>query len=136
MATLTPTLTLSSTDATSDSLSISLTDSLTTAAPSVGLSQIIATATGGDHVILPAATGVRYLYVRHTGLTGADATTASAVGAHVDIENADGVACARLAAGEFCFFPVAFTSAASKAFNLQVAEASNVLMEYAYWTKG
>lgn len=131
MATLVPTLTLTSSDvSTAESLSLSITDSLTIGAPSQGISTVIATATGGNHIIVPAGTAVTYLYVRHTGTTdGSTATTQS-----VDIEDTDNVAIARLAAGEFAFFP-ANKAGASTGIQLQVAHASNVQCEYMYFTK-
>ena len=63
MATLTPTLTLTSTDATSDELSFSVTDTLTVKEPSVGLSKVSATTTGGDNIILASHSSIRYLFL-------------------------------------------------------------------------
>ena len=131
MATLNKTLTLSSTDITSDNLSITLVDALTVTTPSVGMSKIVATATGGNHIIVPAGTAIVYLFVRHTGTTdGSTATTQL-----VDLENTDDEAFARLGPGEFIFMPFNHAGA-SVGVQLQVAHASNVQMEYAYWTKG
>ena len=130
MATLTPKLTLESTDATSDALSMSVTDSLTVGAPSVGLSKINATATGGNNIIVPAGTAVTYLFVRHTGTTDGSTATAQMV----DIEDTADVAIARLAAGEWAFFP-ANKAGGSTGIQLQVAHASEVQCEYAFWTK-
>ena len=79
MATLTPSLTLTSTDATSDTLSFTVDDTLTIIAPSVGLSKINATATGGDNIIVPAGTAITYLYVKHTGTTDGSTATAQLV---------------------------------------------------------
>ena len=92
MATFTPTLTLASTDLTSDELSFSVTDSLTVAAPSRSLSLETVTTTGGNHIIIPAATAVAYLFVRHTGTTDGSTGTAQLL----DIEDTDNVAIARL----------------------------------------
>ena len=132
MATLTPSLTLTSTDATSDTLSFTVDDTLTIIAPSVGLSKINATATGGDNIIVPAGTAIAYLYVKHTGTTDGSTATSQLV----DLEfTADNIAFARLGAGEFLFMP--FNNAgASDGVQLQVAHASVVQMEYAFFTKG
>jgi hypothetical protein len=131
MATLTPTLTLTSADATSDELSFSVTDSLTVAAPSRSLSLETVTATGGNHIIVPAGTAVAYLFVRHSGTTDGSTSTAQMV----DLENTDNEAFARLAAGEWLFMPFNHAGA-SVGVQLQVAHASEVLCEYAFWTKG
>tara|TARA_R100000541_G_scaffold49480_1_gene56645 strand:- start:682 stop:1080 length:399 start_codon:yes stop_codon:yes gene_type:complete len=132
MATLTPTLTLTSTDISTDSLALSVTDSLTVVAPSQSVSRINATATGANNIIIPASTAVSYLYVKHTGTTDGSTGTAQLV----DLEfTADNIAFARLGAGEFLFMP--FNNAgASDGVQLQVAHASVVQMEYAFFTKG
>tara|TARA_R110002072_G_scaffold218819_1_gene376532 strand:- start:272 stop:667 length:396 start_codon:yes stop_codon:yes gene_type:complete len=131
MATLTPTLTLASSDATSDVLNMTVTDSLTVTVPSAGLSKLNVTATGGNHIIVPAGTAVTYLFVRHTGTTDGSTATAQLV----DIEDTADVAICRLAAGEWAFFP-ANKAGASTGIQLQVAHASEVQCEFAYWTKG
>ena len=131
MPTLTPTLTLTSSDVTSDELNFSVTDSLTVTAPSQSLSMEIATATGGNHIIIPAGTAIAYLFVRHTGTTDGSTGTAQLV----DLENTDDEAFARLGAGEWLFMPFNHAGV-SVGVQLQVAHASNVQCEYAYWTKG
>ena len=131
MPTLTPTLTLTSTDITSDELNFSVTDSLTVTAPSQSLSTVVATATGSATVIIPAATGTRYLFIRHTGTTDGSTGTSQ----DVDIEDEDDNTMIRLGPGERAFFTVS-VSEASKAIQLQVDHASVVQLEYAYWTKG
>ena len=131
MATLTPTLSLASSDATSDVLNMTVTDSLTVTVPSAGLSKLNVTATGGNHIIVPAGTAVTYLFVRHTGTTDGSTATAQLV----DIEDTADVAICRLAAGEWAFFP-ANKAGASTGIQLQVAHASEVQCEFAYWTKG
>ena len=134
MPKLIPTLTLFSSDNTSDQLSFSISDELTVVAPSINLSTIIATATGSDSVIVPASTGIRYLYVKHTGTT--DGTTSTV--RQVDVEFTTGEAIARLSAGEFLFIPVHHAEA-SVGVNLHVQHSSSsdvVQLEYAYWTKG
>ena len=76
MAILTPTLTLAQTGTIySDESEFTVTDSLTIAAPHSGLSQVIATATGSDTIIVPASTAIAYLFVRHTGTTDGTTTT-------------------------------------------------------------
>jgi hypothetical protein len=128
---LIPTLTISDSTTFSDVINFSVTDSLTTSAPSRSLSMEIVTATGGNHVIIPAGAAVAYLFVRHTGTTDGSTETAQMV----DLENTDDEAFARLAAGEWLFMP--FNHAGeSVGVQLQVAHASNVQCEYAYWTKG
>ena len=131
MATLTPTLTLKSTDAFSDVLNFSISDDLTVTAPSQGLSTIIATATGGNHIIIPTTTSIVYLFVRHTGTTDGSTGTSQLV----DLENTDNEAFARLGAGELLFMPFNHAGV-SVGVQLQVAHASNVQLEYAFFTKG
>ena len=128
---LVPTLTIKDTTTFSDEINFSVTDSLTVTAPSRGLSTEIATATGGNHIIVPAGTAIAYLFVRHTGTTDGSTSTAQLV----DLENTDNEAFARLGAGEWLFMPFNHAGA-SVGVQLQVAHASNVQMEYAYWTKG
>ena len=128
---LVPTLTINDTTTFSDTINFTVTDDLTTTAPSQSLSTIIATNTGGDNVIVAAGTAIVYLFVRHTGTTDGSTGTSQLV----DIEDTDNVAIARLGAGEWAFFPWS-KAGASKGVQLQVAHASNVQMEYAYWTKG
>ena len=128
---LVPTLTLTDTASFSDEVSFSVTDSLTVTAPSQSLSTETVTATGGNHIIVPAGTAIAYLFVRHSGTT--DGTTGTAQ--LVDLENTDNEAFARLGAGEWLFMPFNHAGA-SVGVQLQVAHASNVLCEYAFWTKG
>ncbi len=128
---LVPTLTLKDTTTFSDEINFSVTDSLTVTAPSQGLTTIIATATGGNHVIVPAGTAIAYLFVRHTGTTDGSTGTSPLV----DLENTDNEAFARLGAGEWLFMPINHAGA-RVGVQLQVAHVSNVQLEYAYWTKG
>tara|TARA_R110000765_G_scaffold221539_3_gene325469 strand:+ start:40 stop:435 length:396 start_codon:yes stop_codon:yes gene_type:complete len=130
MATLSPTLSLASSDATSDTLNMTVTDTLSVTVPSIGLSTLNATATGGDHIIIPAGTAVAYLFVRHTGTTDGSTATAQLL----DLENTDNEAFARLGAGEWLFMPFNH-GGASVGVQLQVAHASVVQVEYAFWTK-
>ena len=128
---LVPTLTLTDTTTYSDDISFSLTDSLTVAAPAQALSLINATATGGNNIIVPASTAIAYIYVRHTGTTDGSTGTAQLV----DVEFTTDEAVARLGAGEFLFMPI-FHAGEDVGVQLQVAHASIVQCEYAYWTKG
>ena len=134
MATLVPTLKLESTDATSDALSLSVTDSLTVAAPLVGISKIIATATGSQSVIVPTSTVISYLYVKHTGTTDGSTSTVR----QVDVEFTTDEAIARLSAGEFLFMPVHHAEAnVGVQLHVQHSSSSDVVqMEYAFFTKG
>ena len=134
MATLTPTLTLASTDISSDTLSFSVTDSLTVAAPLVGISKIIATATGSQSVIVPTSTVISYLYVKHTGTTDGSTSTVR----QVDVEFTTDEAIARLSAGEFLFMPVHHAEAnVGVQLHVQHSSSSDVVqMEYAFFTKG
>ena len=127
---LKPTLTLNDTSTFSDTINFSITDDLAVTAPAKSLSLEIATNTGGNHIIIPAGTAISYLFVRHTGTTDGSTGTSQLV----DLENTDNEAFARLGPGEFLFMP--FNHAGdSVGVQLQVAHASNVQMEYAYWTK-
>ena len=128
---LVPTLTLTDSTTFSDVINFTVTDSLTVTAPSQSLSTEIVTATGGNHIIIPAATAVAYLFVRHTGTTDGSTGTAQMV----DLENTDNESFARLSAGEWLFMPFNHAGV-SVGVQLQVAHASNVQCEYAYWTKG
>ena len=131
MATLTPTLTLVSTDATSDELSFSVTDSLSIKAPSHSLSTHIATNTGGDNIVVPLTGGtITYFYCRHTGTTDGSTTTTQLV----DVEETGDAAFARLGPGEWLFLPFCH-HAGNVGIQFQVAHASNVQMEYVFWTK-
>ena len=128
---LVPTLTLTDSTTFSDVINFTLTDSLTVTAPAKSLSLEIATATGANHIIIPAGTAIAYLFVRHTGTTDGSTGTSQLV----DLENTDNEAFARLGPGEFLFMPFNHAGA-SVGVQLQVAHASSVQMEYAYWTKG
>ena len=131
MATLTPTITLTSTDATIDQLAFSVTDSLSVTSPLQSMSKVIATGTGGDNIVVPLTGGtITYFYCRHTGTT--DGTTATTQ--LVDVEETGDAAFARLGPGEFMFLPFCH-HAGNVGIQFQVAHASNVQMEYAFWTK-
>ena len=127
---LVPTLTISDSTTFSDVINFSVTDSLTTTAPAQSLSMEIVTTTGGNHIIVPAATAIVYLFVRHTGTTDGSTGTAQLV----DIEDTDNVAIARLGAGEWAFFPWN-KAGATKGVQLQSA-SGNIQTEFAFWTKG
>ena len=127
---LIPTLTIADSTTFSDVINFSVTDSLTTTAPAQSLSMEIVTTTGGNHIIIPAATAVAYLFVRHTGTTDGSTGTAQLL----DLENTDNEAFARLGAGEWLFMPFCH-GGASVGVQLQSA-SGNIQTEYAYWTKG
>jgi len=131
MATLTPTITLTSTDATIDQLAFSVTDSLSVTSPLQSMSKVVATATGGDNIVVPLTGGtITYFYCRHTGTT--DGTTATTQ--LVDVEETGDAAFARLGPGEFMFLPFCH-HAGDVGIQFQVTTATNVMMEYAFFTK-
>tara|TARA_R100000935_G_scaffold50415_1_gene76295 strand:+ start:272 stop:676 length:405 start_codon:yes stop_codon:yes gene_type:complete len=133
MATLTPTLTLTSADATIDQLSFSVTDTLSVKAPLQSMSKtIVVSNVGGNNIVLPAqgADNVTYFYCRHTGTT--DGSTASTV--PVDVEETGDAAFARLGAGEWLFLPFCHHGG-DVGIQFQVTTATNVMMEYGFWTK-
>ena len=131
MATLTPTLTLTSTDATTDQLAFSVTDSLSVTSPLQSMSKVVATATGGDNIVVPLTGGtITYFYCRHTGTTDGTTTTTQLV----DVEETGDAAFARLGPGEWLFLPFCH-HAGNVGIQFQVNHASNVQMEYAFWTK-
>lgn len=127
---LVPTLTIKDTTTFSDEVNFSVTDSLTVTAPAQALSLETVTTTGGNHIIIPAATAIAYLFVRHTGTTDGSTGTAQLL----DLENTDDEAFARLGAGEYLFMPF---NHAGASVGVQLQSASgNIQVEYAYWTKG
>jgi len=133
MATLTPTLSLTSTDATTDQLSFSVTDSLSITTPLQSMSKVVATATGSATIIVPASTGIRYLFVKHTGTTDGSTSTLR----QVDVEFTTDEAIARLSAGEWLFMPVHHAEA-NVGVQLHVQHSSSddvVQMEYGFWAK-
>ena len=131
MATLTPTLTLTSTDATTDQLSFSVTDSLSVTSPLQSMSKVVATATGGDNIVVPLTGGtITYFFCRHTGTTDGTTTTTQLV----DVEETGDAAFARLGPGEFMFLPFCH-HAGEVGIQFQVTTATNVIMEYAFFTK-
>ena len=127
---LVPTLTITDTTTFSDDISFSVTDSLGVTAPAQSLSTIIATDTGENNIIITDTGGaIVWLFVRHTGTTdGSEATVRQ-----VDVEFTTHEGIARLSTGEWLFMPVSHAGA-SVGVQLQVNHASNVQMEYAYWT--
>ena len=136
---LKPTLTLTSTSGASgvsedSSLALSVNTTLTVTDPMIGISRISCDVTGANTVILPSVDSTRYVYIKNTGLTGADAadTAGIATGVTLKVETGDGARVADLAAEEFCFFP----HHAETAGILQLeASADTVIAEYGYWTK-
>ena len=130
MATLTPTLTIVSTDATTDELNFSVTDELTITSPSLGISKATAPSGSGNAIeIAPSLDARRYLYLKHTGVD----SSGSAVTTEVYVETAGAVWFSKLAAGEFLLMPIN----ANGAQLIQCrATSGDVVVEYAYWTKG
>ena len=126
---LVPTLSIVDTSSFSDEINFTVTDNLTVTAPSSSLSTIVATATGSASIIIPASTAIRYLFVRHTGTTDGSTSTTR----QVDVEFTTHEGIARLSSEEWLFMPVSHAGA-SVGVQLQVNHASNVQMEYAYWT--
>ena len=131
MATLIPTLSLTSDDATSDTLDFTVIDSLSIKAPSAYLATIIADQTGANNIVVPLTGGtITYFFCRHTGTTDGSTTTSQLV----DVEETADAAFARLGPGEWLFLPFCH-HAGNVGIQFQVAHASNVQMEYAFWTK-
>ena len=129
---LVPTLTINDTTTFSDAISFSVTDDLTVTAPAQSLSTIIATNAGSSNIIVTDTGGaIVYLFVRHTGTT--DGNPSNATVRQVDVEFTTHEGIARLSAGEWLFMPVSHAGA-SVGVQLQVNHASNVQLEYAYWT--
>ena len=129
MATLNVNLTLSSTDISSDNLNMTVTDALTVISPSITPSLITATTTGGDNIIVPNVNSAKYVYIKHTGLNSAGASSGTD---KVEVETADGTPIMELKAGEFAFFPY-FAQGTCK---LQLeTDANTVQVEYAYFTR-
>ena len=132
---LIPTLTIKDTTSFSDEINFSVTDSLAVTAPAQGISTtVVVSNVGENNIVVPTqgADNVTYFYCRHTGLTGADATTTSTV--PVDVEETGHAAFARLGAGESMF--IAFCHhGGDVGIQFQVTTATNVKMEYAFWTK-
>ena len=127
---LVPTLTITDTTTFSDDISFSVTDSLGVTAPAQSLSNILATDTGENNIIITDTGGaIVWLFVRHTGTTDGSAATVR----QVDVEFTTHEGIARLSTGEWLFMPVSHAGA-SVGVQLQVNHASNVQMEYAYWT--
>jgi hypothetical protein len=131
---LIPTLTIKDATTFSDEINFSVTDSLTVTAPSSSLSTIVATATGGDSIIVPASTAIMYLFVRHTGTTDGSSSTTR----QVDVEFTTGEAISRLSTGEWLFMPVHHAEAdVGVQLHVQHSDPSDVVqLEYAYWKKG
>ena len=135
MATLTPTLTLTSTDAFShQNISISVRYCLSITAPYSDVSRFDTGDTndvgGGAGIMHPASGGSDvYFYVRHTGLLASDGVTATTN--LVTLQDVANNTMLRLGAGEFAFFPL-LANEGLKA----VSATADVILEYAYFTKG
>jgi hypothetical protein len=142
---LKPTLTLESTEGSAGvsedaTLSLSVTDTLVVTDPMVGISRIACTTTGGaaSNIILPSVDTTRYLYIKNTGLDGADEATT----AHLKVETGDGVRIIDLAADEFCWLPyhaeaagIVQLEASSTLPDGVTVSSGTIIAEYGYWTK-
>ena len=136
MPTLKPTLTLVSTLGTAGvsenaTLALSVTDELTVTDPTIGISKIACDVTGANTIILPSLDVTRYVYIKNTGIDGADQPIAA--GVTIKVETADGARVIDVAEDEFCFFP--HHAEAAGLIQLE-ASAGTVIAEYGYWTKG
>ena len=127
MATLTPTLTLVSTDAFSHQpINISVTDSLSVVAPYTDISRVAAE-TSGTLIVAQSGSPITYVYIRHTGLLAADGNETTNL---VTVRDEDDASIATLAAGEFCFFPLA------AGIGLEVlTDTAAAFVEYIYFSK-
>ena len=138
-----PTLTLESTGGTTgvsedSTLSLSAAGTLTVTDPTIGISRVACTATGGDTIVLPNLGVTRYVYIKNTGLDAADDTTT----ATLKVEIADSTRIIDLAADEFCFFPYRAEGngyiqleASALLPDGETASSGTVIAEYGYWTK-
>ena len=109
---------------------MTVTDSLTVVSPTINLSKITATTTGGDNIIVPNLDSPRYVYLKHTGLNSAGSSSGVD---KVVVETADGTQIMELKFEEFAFFPF-YVGGAGK-LQLQTS-ANTVQVEYAYFTRG
>ena len=132
MATLTPSLSLVSAagDVASDALSFTVSTGLTVVSPTINLSLVTATTTGGDTVIVPNLDSPRYVYLKHTGLNSAGSSSGTD---KVVVETADGTQIMELKINEFAFFP--FYAGGAGKLQLQTS-ANTVQVEYAFFTRG
>jgi hypothetical protein len=130
MATLSVNLKLTSTDISNNevlSLDVSSpTDKLSVTDPFISLAQIAAGSAGGDSIIVPATSNIKYVYIKHTGVDA----SGSAVTALLKVESADSTHIIELGQDEFLFFPVK----ASQLIQLEAASGT-IVAEYAYFTK-
>ena len=127
MATLTPTLTLVSTDAFEHQpINISVTDSLSVVAPYTDLSRVAA-ATGGTLILAQSGSPITYIYIKHTGVLASNGNATTNL---VTVRDEDDASIATLAAGEFCFFPLA----AGIGLEVLTADAA-AFVEYIYFSK-
>ena len=132
MATLTPTLTLTSSDTSNDALALTVTDSLTVTQPQIGPSRKATNASGGAKIDIAETTSAnKYVYIKHTGKQedGSTATTNTLV---VYINDGSSRDVFRLEAGEFAFFPLL----AANKVEVISGDTEQILVEYAYYTKG
>ena len=130
MATLSVNLKLTSTDISNNevlSLDVSSpTGKLSVTDPFISLAQITATTTGANSIIVPASSGIKYVYIKHTGVDG----SASGTQAVLNVESADGTHIIELGQDEFMFVPIK----ASQLVQLEAASGT-IVAEYAFFTK-
>ena len=130
MATLNVNLKLTSTDISNNevlSLDVSSpTNKLSVTDPFISLAQTTATTTGGDSIIVPASSGIKYVYIKHTGVDGSG-SNATAI---LNVESADSTHIIELGQDEFMFVPIK----ASQLIQLEAASGT-IVAEYAFFTK-
>jgi len=130
MATLSVNLKLTSTNISNNevlSLDVSSpTDKLSVTDPFISLAQITATTTGANSIIVPASSGIKYVYIKHTGVDG----SGSGATAVLNVESADGTHIIELSQDEFMFVPIK----ASQLVQLEAASGT-IVAEYAFFTK-
>ena len=106
MASLKPALTLTGTAADlGAALSLSASTTLTIDEPFIGVSRITATTTGGDSIIAPSANVPRYIYIKHTGLNDAGASSGTGKVMVELADSGDRDRIMELKSGEFACFP-------------------------------
>lgn len=130
MATLTPTLTLASTDASSDTLDFTVTDTLSITTPIKSLSKkAVAIAGGGNTTLVASSTGIKYVYVKHTGKQS-DSSTSTTNRLIINF-GAGTTPHLSLKAEEFAWFPV---QASTEVVGIS-SSSQTILVEFAYYTE-
>lgn len=127
MATLNVNLTLTSTDiSNNEALNLNVSDALSVTDPFIGLAQITAGNAGANSIIVPASSGIKYVYIKHTGVD-ASGSNATAI---LNVESADDTHIIELGQDEFMFVPIK----ASQLIQLEAASGT-IVAEYAFFTK-